>query len=58
MAEAKYKKSKSGYYKVALDRVWEHEGFRYKPSQDVTVNESILLAMLEDGVAKTITPAD
>lgn len=58
MAEASYKKSKSGYYKVALNRVWEHEGHPYKPSHGVTVNEGILKAMIEDGVADNILPAD
>jgi len=58
MAEATYKKSKSGYYKVAINRVWEHEGFLYKPSAGLTVNEDILKAMIADGVAENILPAD
>lgn len=53
-----YKKSKSGYYKVSLSRAWENEGFLYKPSQSVSVNEGILELMIADGVATSILPAD
>lgn len=57
MAEAKYAKSPSGYYSVQLNAAWEHEGFLYKPSHAVTVNEEVLKAALAAGVATAVRPA-
>ena len=57
MAEAKYAKSPSGYYSVQLNAAWEHEGFLYKPSHAVTVNEEVLKAALAAGVATDVRPA-
>jgi hypothetical protein len=58
MAEAKYKKSKSGYYRVQLNAVWPHEGFDYKPSHTVTFDEATLEIALAAGVVGTIIAAD
>lgn len=53
----KYQKSASGFYKVDLARTFEHEGFLYKPAQDVTVNEGILEAMIAAEVVTKAVPA-
>ena len=61
MADAiTYTESDSGFYSVKLNRVFDHEGFRYKPSMtSIVVNEDILLAMIAAEVVEAdgIQPA-
>lgn len=58
MAEAiKYPKSPSGFYSVKLNAPWAHQGFLYKPSQSVTLNEDTLKAAIADGVIAEVLAA-
>jgi hypothetical protein len=43
----KYRKSKSGFYKVGLSRAVPVEGFTYKPGHSHVVNQATLDSMLE-----------
>ena len=59
MAQAKtYKKSPSGYYLIKLNAVWSHEGFLYKPSQAVTLDEATLDLAIAADVVESIVAAD
>lgn len=58
MASPAYKKSKSGYYNVTLNKVWVDLGFTYRPSQAVVADEATLQRMIAAEVVDTITPVD
>lgn len=52
-----YPKSKSGYWKVDLSAPFPHDEFTYRPGTGITVNKSVLDAMIAAGVVASATPA-
>jgi hypothetical protein len=55
----KFRKSKSGFYKVELARTVPVAGFDYKPGRSHVVNQETLDAMLaEEGAVTHVHPSE
>lgn len=54
----KYRKTKSGYYKVGLSRSVSVGGFDYRPAHSHVVNQATLDAMIEEGAVTNVVASE